>query len=113
MTLLRALGYSSDHELLNLIYDIESSTVKEALEMEDVSNLVLVEEIVDAEKGIVLARAFDPLTKTIIRTFEKSGIREVRVIDTSVDQGSIIRCLKKDPTHNEEEALKEIYKKLR
>jgi DNA-directed RNA polymerase subunit beta len=113
VTLLRALGYSSDHELLNLFYDIQSVSVKDALEMENVSNLVLVEEIVDAEKGIVLARAFDPLTKTIIRTFEKSGIREVRVIDTSVDQGAIIRCLKKDPTHNEEEALKEIYKKLR
>lgn len=113
VTLLRALGYSSDHEILNLFYDIQPLTVKEGLEMENVSNLVLVEEIVDADKGMVLARAFDPLTKTIIRTFEKAGIREVRVIDTSVDQGSIIRCLKKDPTHNEDEALKEIYKRLR
>jgi hypothetical protein len=35
------------------------------------------------------------------------------VIDTSVDEGAIIRALKKDPTRNEEEALKEIYKRLR
>ena len=34
-------------------------------------------------------------------------------IDTSVDDGAIIRCLKKDPTQNEEEALKDIYKRLR
>ena len=33
-------------------------------------------------------------------------------IDTSVDDGAIIRC-KKDPTQNEEEALKDIYKRLR
>jgi DNA-directed RNA polymerase subunit beta len=35
------------------------------------------------------------------------------VIDTSIDEGAIIRALKKDPTRNEEEALKEIYKRLR
>jgi DNA-directed RNA polymerase subunit beta len=35
------------------------------------------------------------------------------VIDTTVDDGAIIRCLKKDPTRNEEEALKDIYKRLR
>ena len=29
------------------------------------------------------------------------------------DSGAIIRCLKKDPTQNEEEALKDIYKRLR
>jgi DNA-directed RNA polymerase subunit beta len=81
--------------------------------LENVSNLVLVEDIVDAEKGVVLARAFEPLTKTIIRSFERSGINQVRVIDTTVDDGVIIRCLKKDPTRNEEEALKDIYKRLR
>ena len=37
----------------------------------------------------------------------------MRVIDTTADEGAIIRALKKDPTRNEEEALKEIYKKLR
>ena len=37
----------------------------------------------------------------------------MRAIDTSVDDGAIIRCLKKDTTKNKEEALKEIYKKLR
>ena len=34
-------------------------------------------------------------------------------IDTTVDDGAIIRCLKKDPTQNEEEALKDIYKRMR
>jgi len=37
----------------------------------------------------------------------------MRVIDTTADEGAIIRALKKDPTRNEEEALKEVYKKLR
>lgn len=112
-TLLRAMGYSTDFDLLNLFYDLRELKVSDGLKLENVSNLVLVEDIVDAEKGAVLARSFEPLTKTTIRSFEKAGIKSVSVIDTTGDDGMIIRCLKKDPTRNEEEALKDIYKRLR
>jgi DNA-directed RNA polymerase subunit beta len=112
-TLLRAVGYSSDVDLLNLFYDIKDLKVSKALDLENVSTLVLVEDAIDAQKGVVLARAFEPLTKAIVRSFEKHDITSIRVIDTAVDEGALIRALKKDPTRNEEEALKEIYKRLR
>ncbi len=112
-TLLRAMGYSSDADILNLFYELEEITVADALKRETVSNLVLTEDIVDADKGVVLARAFEPLTRTIVRSFETAGLKKVTAIDTTVDDGAIIRCLKKDPTQNEEEALKDIYKRLR
>ncbi|MEC9227361.1 MAG: DNA-directed RNA polymerase subunit beta, partial [Verrucomicrobiota bacterium] len=112
-TLLRAMGYGSDAEILNLFYEMDEITVSAALKRESVANLVLTEDIVDADKGVVLARAFEPLTKTIVRYFAKAGIKKVLAIDTTVDDGAIIRCLKKDPTQNEEEALKDIYKRLR
>ena len=112
-TLLRAMGYGKDSDILNLFYKLEKLNLKKAAAMENVSNLVLVEDIVDAEQGIVLARAFEPLTKTIVRSFIKARIDSVNVIDTSIDDGAIIRSLKKDPTRNEEEALKDIYKRLR
>ena len=112
-TLLRAMGYGSDAEILNLFYDMDEITVADALKRDSVSNLVLTEDIVDADKGVVLARAFEPLTKTIVRSFKKAGRKKVVAIDTTVDDGAIIRCLKKDPTQNEEEALKDIYKRLR
>jgi DNA-directed RNA polymerase subunit beta len=112
-TLLRSIGYSSDIDILNLFYEIRDLKVTKALDMDNVSTLVLVEDAIDAQKGVVLARAFEPLTKQIVRTFEKHDIASIRVIDTAVDEGAIIRALKKDPTRNEEEALKEIYKRLR
>jgi DNA-directed RNA polymerase subunit beta len=112
-TLLRAMGYSSDAEILNLFYTLDEIDVVDALNRESVSNLVLTEDIVDADQGVVLARAFEPLTKTIIRSFEHAGLQKVLTIDTTIDDGAIIRCLKKDPTQNEEEALKDIYKRLR
>jgi len=112
-TLLRAIGYSADVDILNLFYKIADIKVSKALDMENVSMLVLVEDAIDAQKGVVLARAFEPLTKQIVRTFEKHDISSIRVIDTAVDEGAIIRALKKDPSRNEEEALKEIYKRIR
>jgi DNA-directed RNA polymerase subunit beta len=112
-TLLRAVGYSSDTEILDLFYSIQELKVSKALKMENVSNLVLVEDAIDAQKGVVLARALEPLTKQIVRSIEEHGIPNIRVIDTSVDEGAITRAIKKDPTRNEEEALKEIYKRLR
>ena len=112
-TLLRSIGFSNDLDILNLFYTIQDLKVSKALDLENVSTLVLVEDVIDAQKGVVLARAFEPLTKAIVRTFEKHDIKSMRVIDTTSDEGAIIRALKKDPTRNEEEALKEIYKKLR
>ncbi len=112
-TLLRSMGYGSDFDILSLFYNIEEVDVKSVLELGNVSRVVLVEDLVDAERGVVLARSFEPLTKTIVRAIDQAGITKVRVIDTMVDDGAIIRCLKKDPTRNEEEALKEIYKRLR
>jgi len=112
-TLLRAMGYGSDVELLDLFYSIQDLNLKDALKLDSVSHLTLVEDIIDAKQGVVLARSFEPLTKSIIRQFEESDVSDIRVIDTSVDEGAIIRALKKDPTSNEEDALKEIYKRLR
>ena len=103
----------SDQKILELFYNIESLTIDELIKKENVSNYVLVEPMFDRAKGVVLAKAFEPLTKTYLRAFQKSGEKKLRAIDTSVDDGAIIRCLKKDTSKNKEEALKEIYKKLR
>ncbi len=112
-TLLRAVGFSSDVDILKLFYTIEDLGTSEALAKENVSQYVLVEDAIDAEKGVVIARAFEPLTKAIVREFEGHGIPTLKVIDTTVDDGAIVRAMKKDTSQNEEEALKEIYKRLR
>ena len=103
----------SDQKIIELFYDIENLSINDLLKKENVSNFVLVEPMFDRNKGQVLAKAFEPLTKTYLRAFQKAGETSLRAIDTSVDDGAIIRCLKKDTTKNKEEALKEIYKKLR
>ncbi len=103
----------TDEEILKLFYEIEELTVKEAEKLDDLPNKVLVEDAVDSEKNLVVARAFEPLSKAVVKQIAELGISKIRVVDTSVDEGIIIKCMKKDPAKNEEEALKDIYRRLR
>ncbi|MSU04149.1 MAG: DNA-directed RNA polymerase subunit beta [Pedosphaera sp.] len=112
-TFFRALGYGSDLDILKLFYNIEELSIKQADALEDIQNKVLVEDANDPDKGIVVARAFEPLSKAVVKQIADLGITKIRVVDTTVDDGVVIKCLKKDPTKNEEEALKDIYRRLR
>src|SRR5580693_10204674 len=107
------LTRGTDEEILKLFYHIEEMSVKDAEKIEDLQNRVLVQEAVDAEKGLVVARAFEPLSKAVVKQIAELGINKIKVVDTSIDDGIVIKCLKKDPTKNEEEALKDIYRRLR
>ncbi len=106
-------GDGTDAEILKLFYDIEEISIKQAESLEELQNKVLVEDAVDEDKGVVVARAFEPLSKAVIRQIAELGVSKIRVVDTSGDDGVVIKCLKKDPTKNEEEALKDIYRRLR
>ncbi|HXR08430.1 MAG TPA: DNA-directed RNA polymerase subunit beta, partial [Candidatus Acidoferrum sp.] len=112
-TFFRALGYGSDADILKLFYEIEELSIKDAEKLEDIQNKVLVEDAEDKDKGIVVARAFEPLSKAVVKQIAELGVSKIRVVDTTVDDGIVIKCLKKDPTKNEEEALKDIYRRLR
>src|SRR3954469_14239973 len=112
-TFFRALGYSTDADILKLFYELEDLTIKEAENLENIQNKVLIEDAIDPDKGIVVARAFEPLSKAVVKQIAELGTTKIKVVDTTVDDGIIIKCLKKDPTKNEEEALKDIYRRLR
>ena len=74
----------SDQKIIELFYDIETLNIDELLGKENVSNYVLVEPMFDRAKGAVLAKAFEPLTKTYLRAFQKAGESQLRAIDTSL-----------------------------
>jgi DNA-directed RNA polymerase subunit beta len=112
-TFFRALGYGTDADILKLFYNVEELSVKDAEKLEDIQNKVLIQDAMDEDKGIVVARAFEPLSKAVVKQIAELGVNKISVVDTTSDDGIVIKCLKKDPTKNEEEALKDIYRRLR
>ena len=103
----------TDQEILEMFYDIEELTLAACEKRGNLADLVLVEDAVDEEKNVIVARSFEPLSKAVLKQVAAVGMKKVKVVDISRDEGLIIKCMKKDPTHNEEEALKEIYSRLR
>ncbi|MBA3882189.1 MAG: DNA-directed RNA polymerase subunit beta [Chthoniobacterales bacterium] len=109
-TFLRALGYGSDEEVIKLFYNIETLKLSEKLGEEELATKVLIADVLDGEATV--ARAFEPLTAATVRQIMTLGTSEVKVIDISGDD-TVVKALKKDPAHDTEEALKDIYRKLR
>ena len=109
-TFLRTLGYPNDEDIITLFYKTEDLKLSEKLDEEVIATKVLIADIRDGE--LTVGRAFEPLTTAIIRELIKLGHKSVKVVDTKEDD-TIIKSLKKDPAHEEDEALKDIYRKLR
>lgn len=109
-TFLRALGYGKDEDILKLFYKIEELPLSEGMDEEAISTKVLISDVRDGE--ITVARAFEPINISTVSQLMALGYKTVSVVDIKVDD-TIIKSLKKDPARDEEEALKDIYRKLR
>ncbi|MEX1120084.1 MAG: DNA-directed RNA polymerase subunit beta, partial [Terrimicrobiaceae bacterium] len=109
-TFLRTLGFPSDEEIIKLFYDIVDLKLSETLDEEEIATKVLIADVLDGD--ITVARAFEPLNAAAVRDLLALGHKTVKVVDTKEDD-TIIKSLKKDPAHDEDEALKDIYRKIR
>jgi DNA-directed RNA polymerase subunit beta len=76
---------------------------------------IIAVDAVDPETGEVIAEVGDNLTDTLIKKLRKNEINKVQVFVTSGRAESMLikNTLAKDPTHTDEEALKQIYSLLR
>ncbi|MBX9578399.1 MAG: DNA-directed RNA polymerase subunit beta [Chthoniobacterales bacterium] len=109
-TFLRALGYPTDEEVAALFYKIEDLKLTAKLDEEELATKVLLQDYVEGET--ILARAFEPLTLAVIRDLLHARVTTVKVVDIKEDD-TIMKSLRRDPAHDEDEALKDIYRKLR
>ena len=111
-TFLRALGYGTRRGDLKLFYTIEDLKLSEAPRGRGHRDQGAHRRRRAMAKS-TLWRA--PSSRSPRRPSARSSLsasKTVQVIDTKVDD-TIIKALKKDPAHDEEEALKDIYRRLR
>ena len=115
-TLLRAFGYGSDEQLMQLFYDFKRLPTGKKYADKDLHMLVMKDDLVDADSQAVIARRYDPVTPAMMEQIAAAGLETVEVVDVSVDNGTLIKTLREDAKagiHNEEDALKEVYKRMR
>jgi len=134
-TLLRALGYSSNGEIVQLfdLADELSTKTKKSFAKcvgKQLAAAVSVErmtEIVDEDTGEILEErkerevllpAQHELVEDDFETLKEAGIKSVYLIrdgseEDALDKTTLLNTLKRDPTHSEEEALEYLYLQLR
>jgi len=112
-TFLRALGFGTDDELLGLYYSFETINTGGKIKDESLANRVIRGDVIDADSQTILARQYDPLTRELLKEMKAAGYKKVDVVDVSWDEGVFLKCVVKDTSRSVDEALKDIYHKLR
>ena len=115
--LLKALGYVTDREILELFYDTEEEEIGGARSKRepDAVGKIAAEDVVDERTGEVLLEANEVITMERVEGLRKAGFATVKTfVIPHRDEADIVRnTLKKDSTKTEDEALTRIYNLLR
>ncbi len=113
-TFLRSLGYGTNRELLGAIYDVQETTPAKLAKIENLAALYTVEAVMSEENtDVVVVPELEPLNPKAIDAMRKEKVKKLFVVDTSATGDYFVGCVKRDPSKDTDEALKEIYRRLR
>ena len=120
--LLRALGFQSEKEILELFYPVAEEEVPRAgsKRAEELLGKIAAEDFADEETGEVLLEANEPIAEAALADIRKAKLKRakrkiIRYFEIPyVAEADVIRnTLKKDACKSEEDALARIYNLLR
>ena len=112
-TLLRALGFSSDEDLLQLFELTEQLRVDEL--GEEHLDRVIASDIIDMATGEIISAKDARLTEEMFARIQASGAETVKIFTEEASQADsiIVKTIQKDAARSEEDALEAIYRQLR
>ncbi len=109
--LLRALGLSTDEDILNAFGKSETVNFSSAADLRSLVGSHLGERVVDESSGQVVLRAGTKITDEWIDTIWQSGKRQIKLVVNVPPE--VLKTLERDHTTTREEALLEIFRRLR
>jgi DNA-directed RNA polymerase subunit beta len=112
-TLLRALGYSSDDEILNLFELVEEVDATK-VNLKEYLGRTICSDVFDKKTGEIFINKDAKLTEDHIKHLKKAEIRKIRFLKSEATDGSVIaNTIMRDVSRSEEDALEAIYSQLR
>jgi len=107
-TFLRAIGFTTQKKIITLFYETETVPASDAV------NRIAMDDLADPSTGEVIAECNTLLTPELVRKLEEIGMKKIPVANVGVDEVlSLHKTLAKDGTRSKNEALIEIYRKMR
>ncbi|MFZ1976495.1 MAG: DNA-directed RNA polymerase subunit beta [Bacteroidota bacterium] len=113
-TLLRALGYSSDDEILDLFNLVEEIDVAK-VDLKEYIDRKVCSDVFDKKTGEIFITKDAKLTDEHIKQIKKASIKKIRLLKSEeATSGSVIaNTILKDSARSSEDALETIYQQLR
>ena len=113
-TLLRALGYATDDEILNLFNLVEEIDVNKA-ELEYYLGRTIASDVFDMASGEIFLNRGSALTEEDLERLDEAEVERIKFLtsETSAEQDLIVNTLRKDTSQSKEEALFAICRQLR
>lgn len=112
-TLLRALGYSSDDEILDLFELVEELETNK-VNLKELVGRTVCSDVFDKKTGEIFINKDAKLTEDHIKQIKKSEIKKIRLLKSEATDGSVIaNTILRDVARSEEDALETIYSQLR
>ena len=111
-TILRALGYSTNEEILDLFGLLE---VVEKKELKNFMGKQLSDDLIDKETGELIAEKATEVDEELIEKINKSTISKIKLFksDRPYEESLIANTLNKDAAQSEIDALEQISEQLR
>lgn len=112
-TFIRALGYSSNSDIIEEFFTTRKYKIKNEKEFAKLVGKILAQDVIDEESGLVFGKASEKLTTAMLKRILDAGIDTIRIAEDADETSPIIKMLAKDPTDSYESALKDFYRKIR
>lgn len=112
-TFIRALGYSSNTDIIEEFFSTRKVKIKSEKEFAKLVGKILAQDVVDEESGLIFGKAAEKLTTAMLKRMVDAGVEWIRIAEDADESSPIIKMLSKDTTDSYESALKDFYRKIR
>ncbi len=111
--LLRALGYSSDEDILQLFGLVQDVEIKK-VNLNDYVGRAIGADVIDMNTGEIFLTKDSTFLEEHIERMQKSGIKSVKFLDLEETGGAVVlNTIGKDPSRSTDDAYECIYRVMR
>ena len=111
-TFLRAIGFETNKDILSQAFEVSTHSIASLLKQKDLSDFYTVDDIINDDDVVILEELIQ-LNETHLKELQDSGVKRIELVHAPEYGYYFINCLRRDPARNGDEALKEIYRRMR
>ncbi|MFH1645325.1 MAG: DNA-directed RNA polymerase subunit beta, partial [Candidatus Omnitrophota bacterium] len=109
--LLRALGFSKDEDIISLFSEVVVIDKPTRSNLEKHIGSIIIDDVLDEKNGMTLIPKREKITSDVIGILTNASVNQIKLVNNPIPE--VIDTLAKDTTKTTDDALIDIYRRLR